>query len=46
MTPRLRRRGATKDWNGESMAFIMAAIIAMLLLAYLVYAMFHPEKFE
>jgi len=28
------------------MAFIMAAILAILLLAYLKYAMFNPEKFQ
>jgi len=28
------------------MAFIMAAILAVLLLAYLLYAMFNPEKFQ
>jgi K+-transporting ATPase KdpF subunit len=32
--------------EGEAMAFIMAAILAILLLAYLVYAMFNPEKFQ
>jgi K+-transporting ATPase KdpF subunit len=32
--------------EGDTMAFIMAAILAILLLAYLIYAMFNPEKFQ
>jgi K+-transporting ATPase KdpF subunit len=37
-----QRRGS----EGEFMAFIIAGILAILLLAYLVYAMFNPEKFQ
>ncbi|MCX5751106.1 MAG: K(+)-transporting ATPase subunit F [Candidatus Saganbacteria bacterium] len=35
-----------KDWMGvKTMGFIIAGIIAVLLLVYLTYAMFNPEKF-
>jgi K+-transporting ATPase KdpF subunit len=32
--------------EGDTMAFIVAGILAVLLLAYLGYAMFNPEKFQ
>jgi K+-transporting ATPase KdpF subunit len=39
----MRQRNGSE---GDTMAFIMAAILAILLLAYLIYAMFNPEKFQ
>jgi K+-transporting ATPase KdpF subunit len=34
------------DNSGEKMQFTIAAILAVALLAYLVYAMLNPEKFN
>jgi K+-transporting ATPase KdpF subunit len=39
----MRQRNGSE---GESMAFIIAGILAVLILAYLGYAMFNPEKFQ
>ena len=32
--------------KGRAMSFAIAGVIALALLAYLVYAMFNPEKFK
>ncbi len=39
----MRQRNGSEE---ESMAFIIAGILAVLILAYLGYAMFNPEKFQ